>query len=129
MVLEPSLSGPQAMVDIMMTIAAVMVISQAFSLCLLVLSMTVVSLPGMLNLVHRLLPLPTAVVKHKADKTSRLLQRIYTTLAQKATLGLQPLLLWLQVCHSSIIPCYDADLSVFLSQISHDQPCLPASAM
>lgn len=107
------------MVDIMMTIAAAMVISRAFSLCPSVLSMIVASLHGMLNLVHQLLPLPTAVAKRKGDKTSRLLQLIYVTLAQKATLGLQQLLLWLQVCSSSIIPCCDTGLS----------PCASATYM
>lgn len=94
----------------MMTTAAVMVISQAFSLCLLVLSTIVASLRGMLNLVHPLLLLHTAVVKRKAGKTSRQLQLIYIMVAQKVTLGLPPLLLWLQVCHCPIIPIYDAGM-------------------
>ena len=109
------MSGQQVMVDIMMTTAVVMVISQAFSLCLLVLSMIVASLHGMLNLVHQLLPLHTAVAKRKAGKTSRLLQLIYIMVVQKATLGLLLLLLWLQVCHSPIIPCYEAGPSFSLA--------------
>lgn len=92
----PSLFGLRGMVATMTITVIVMVTSQAFSLCPSVQLMTVANLPGMLNLVHPHLPSPTAVVKHGV-KTSRLLQLICTTHAQKVILGHQQLHLLRQV--------------------------------
>lgn len=113
--------GQQAMVDITMITVTAMVTSQVFSLCPLVLLMIAASLHGMLNPVHQHLLLLTAAVKREVQ-TSRLSRLIYITHAREVTLGLRQLLLWRQVCLSSILCCYSLSRDSSLlwdSQINH----------
>ena len=109
-VLELSLFGPLVMAATTMTTAIVMATLQAFTLFPLEQSMIGASLLGMLSLVHQLLLLPTAAVRH-AGKTSRLLPLTCTTHVPKGTLGHQLQLLLLQVCFSFCKLCNEKYLA------------------